>query len=185
MNFLVENEVSQEPSKRRITVQGKYFIEETPSRFIYPNSFASSKMVKISRVAPLLPQDCLEIELPQELPPNSKIIVDSTDQANKNKNWLCQEVDAVNRSVKIKNTTKMPIILGKNQDTSIIKIRPVVTLASQGSLIKSKYNKENKNVENFRRNETTLEFIKRINVHQSPHLTPENVPDDYLKKYIH
>ena len=51
MNFFVENEVSQEPSKRRITVQGKYFNEEISSRFINPNSFASSKMVKISRVA--------------------------------------------------------------------------------------------------------------------------------------
>ena len=37
MNFLIENKISQEPFKQRITVQGKYYIEETPSRFIYPS----------------------------------------------------------------------------------------------------------------------------------------------------
>ena len=181
MNFLVENEICQEPFKRRIIVQGKYFIEETPSKFIYPSSFVTSKMVKINKLTPLFPDTCFEINLPKELPPNCKLIVDSTDQANKNKDWLCQEVQAVNRSIRIENLTKQPIMLGKNQDTSIIKIRPVVTKNPKEHAIKLKYAKENKNIEDFRRKENTLNYVNRINVHQTSPCMDKINPEEHLK----
>ena len=34
MNFLIENKVSQEAHKKRVTINDKYSIEETPAKFI-------------------------------------------------------------------------------------------------------------------------------------------------------
>ena len=183
MNFLVENEIDQEPSKHRVKVRQKYSIQETPSKLIYPTECYSSKTVKIKKIAPLLPDSYIEIQLPHELPPNSKYVVDSTDYANKDKQWLCQEVQAVNRSIKIENNTAKPIILGKNQDTSIIKIRPVISHDLKDSKIVTKYAAENENLKDFKIKENTLDYVKRINRHQHVSQPPaDNDPEQYLKQ---
>ena len=182
MNFLIENKISQEPFKHRITVQGKYYIEETPSRFIYPSEFPVSKTVTIKRISPLLPNDIMDIELPKDFPPNARIIVDSSDQANNNREWLCQEVLAVNRSIKIKNASSKPILLGKNKDTSVIKIRPVTQSPQTVSVVQSKYNKENQNMADFKVKENTLEYVKRINKIQYCPQIPSS--DDKEKEYL-
>ena len=143
MNFLFENEVSQEPYKHRITVKDKYYIEETPSQFIYPKDAPISQTVNIKRVAVLHPNEFYEINLPKHYPSNTKFVVDSSDQANSDQTWLSQEVHAVNRSLKVKNETSKPIILGKNQDTSVIKIRPVISSSDKISKIDIKYKNDN------------------------------------------
>ena len=122
MNFLLENIDCQEPQKHRITVQEKYSIEETPPQIIYSASMPVTKTVNIKKMHTLLPNDHMQIDLPEQFPSNAKLVVDSTDQANPNQTWLCQEIQAVNRTLIIENTTSQPIILGKNQDTSVLKL---------------------------------------------------------------
>ena len=183
MNFLIENEINQEPFKHRITVKGKYSIEETPSQFVYPADFKCSRTVKIKQIAPLFPGATLELQLPNQLPPNSKFIVDSTDHANKDKYWLCQEVQAVNRTIKIENVTSKPIILGKNQDTSIVKIRPVINQSFNETKFNSKYKMENTNISEYRIRESTLDYVQRINASQkTSQSTPKLNPEEYLKQ---
>ena len=190
MNFLFENEVSQEPYKHRITVKDKYYIEETPSQFIYPKDAPISQTVNIKRVAVLHPNEFYEINLPKHYPSNTKFVVDSSDQANSDQTWLSQEVHAVNRSLKIKNETSKPIILGKNQDTSVIKIRPVISSSDKISKIDIKYKNDNSNNEDFIKSECTLEYVQRINAkHKTYQPPPEDLfipskvdPEEYLKK---
>ena len=66
MNFLIENEVSQEPHKHRVTVNDKYSIEETPSNFIYSSQCPTSLTVNLIRISVLLPNSSLDVKLPQE-----------------------------------------------------------------------------------------------------------------------
>ena len=162
MNFLLENSICQEPHKHRITVQEKYSIEETPPQLIYPFTTPTSKTVNIKKIRTLLPNDHVEINLPEQFPSNARIVVDSTDQANLNQNGLCQELQAVNRTVKIVNDTPQPIILGKNQDVSVLKIRPVKS-SPINSQIYTKYEKDNMNLEDFKKDESTLDYVTRIN----------------------
>ena len=187
MNFLIENKVSQEPHKKRVTINDKYSIEETPSKFIYSSDTPASHTVNIKRISVLLPESSFEVKLPEEYISNSKVVVDSTDQANFNQTWLCQEVQAVNRSVKITNETLKPIILGKNQDTAVVKIRPVVT---KDSFIQEKFKDSNINILDFKKVEDTLTYIKRINEHHSTLQPPSEDlfipelpdPEEYLAK---
>ena len=186
MNFLVENKIAQEPHKHRITVQEKYSIEETPAQFIYPKGAAASKTVNVKRIAVLLPNESLEINLPKDYPSNSKYIIDSSDQANQNKLWLCQEIQAVNRSLKITNETPKPIILGKNQDTAVLKVRPVRTTSYKHSNIDNKYNSSGSNFKEFHKEEDTLAYVHRINSEQAPpsdlFIPEETDPNEYLSK---
>ena len=190
MNFLIENEVSQEPHKHRVTVKEKYSIEETPAKFIYESDTPTSQTVNIKRISVLMPTATLEINVPNEYPPNCKFVVDSTDQANNDQTWLFQEVQAVNRSIKITNETSKPIILGKNQDSSIIKVRPVTSSPADDSMIKLKYKSTNSNVGEFEKSEDTLAYVQRINSNhrtiQPPPLDlyiPDHPdPEEYLSK---
>ena len=178
MNFLIENEVTQEPSKHRVTVKDKYSIQETPAKFVYPTETPPSKTVNIKRLAVLAPNDTIEINLPEDYFPNSKFVVDCTDQANSDQTWLCQEIEAVNRSLIITNETKRPIILGKNQDTSVIKIRPIKTPSSntENSQIITKYNSLNNNVKDFNKLEDTEAYVQRINTnYRNIHPPPEDL----------
>ena len=161
MNFLLENNVCQEPHKHR--VQEKYSIEETPPQMIYSASIPVTKTVNIKKMHTLLPNDHMQIDLPEQFPSNAKLVVDSTDQANPNQTWLCQEIQAVNRTLIIENTTSQPIILGKNQDTSVLKLRPITSIPKNNSHIYTKYEKDNLNLEDFQKDECTLEYVDRIN----------------------
>ena len=161
MNFLLENNVCQEPHKHR--VQEKYSIEETPPQMIYSASIPVTKTVNIKKMHTLLPNDHMQIDLPKQFPSNAKLVVNSTDQANPNQTWLCQEIQAVNRTVMIENTTSQPIILGKNQDTSVLKLRPITSIPKNNSHIYTKYEKDNLNLEDFQKDECTLEYVDRIN----------------------
>ena len=190
MNFLFENEVCQEVYKHRIIVKDKYFIEETPSQFVYAKDIPISQTVNVKRVAVLHPNEFYEINLPKYYPSNSKVIVDSSDQANSDQTWLSQEIHAVNRTLKIKNETSKPIILGKNRDTSVLKVRPVISSPNEVSRIDVKYKNDNSNNQDFIKSECTLEFVQRINsqhrTYQPPPedlFIPEKVdPEEYLNK---
>ena len=57
MNFLYDNKITQEPHKHRVTVDGKYSIEETLSEFIYKTGIPISKAVPISRIKTLMGGD--------------------------------------------------------------------------------------------------------------------------------
>ena len=50
MNFLIENKISQEPYKRRIVVDNKFTIEETPASFLHLPSTPYSKTVKVKKL---------------------------------------------------------------------------------------------------------------------------------------
>ena len=175
MNFLIENKICQEPHKKRVTINDKYSVEETPATFIYSSESPASLTVNLKRISVLLPDSSFEVKLPEEYIANSKVVVDSTDQANFNQTWLCQEVQAVNRSVKITNQTSKPIILGKNQDTSVLKMRPVVTKLNPNSIIEEKFSNQNNNIMDYKKVENTLTYIKRINEH---HKTLKSPPTD-------
>ena len=108
MNFLIENKVSQEPFKHRIIVDNKYTIEETPAALLSSPSLPYSKTVNIKKVRTVLDEETFDIQLPEEFPPNSKFVVDSTDQANTDQSWLFHEVEAVNRTLKIQNQSGKP-----------------------------------------------------------------------------
>ena len=94
MNFLIENKVAQEPYKHRIVVDNKYTIEETPATFVYPTDVHFSKTVNVKRLSILAPNETFDIKLPEGYQPNSKFIIDCTDQANSDQEWLCQEVQS-------------------------------------------------------------------------------------------
>ena len=138
----------------------------------------------------LLPSSSLEVKLPEEYLANTKFVVDSTDQANANKTWLCQEIEAVNRTLKITNQTTRPIIFGKNKDTSVIKIRPVVSQTRPISIVDSKYRSHNENISEFNVRENTLDYVRRINsVHRNLQPLPNDLyipaqpdPEEYLRK---
>ena len=190
MNFLIENKVSQEPHKHRVTVNDKYSIEETPAKFIYSSDAPTSLTVNLKRISVLLPSSSLEVHIPNEYLANSKFVVDSTDQANADKTWLCQEIEAVNRTLKITNQTARPIILGKNKDTSVIKIRPVVSQTRLRSIIDAKYTNQNDNINEFNVRENTLNYVRRINSdHRNLQPPPNDLyipvkpdPEEYLRK---
>ena len=182
MNFLMENKVCQEPFKRRIIVDNKYTIEETPAALIYPSTLPFTKTVKIKKIKALFNEDVFEFELPGEYPPNSKVIVDSTDQANRDKNWLFQEIEAVNRTLKIVNDSGHVKTLGKNKDTSIIKIRPVVDIKTV--FPSNPFQSKDVNAKsNYWLQEDTKSFVTRINKCLPQEISINNRPNpmDYLK----
>ena len=154
MNFLMENKVAQEPYKHRIVVNNKYTIEETPAKFVYPTDTPSSKTVNIKRVKILAPNETLDIDLPEDYTPSSKFIIDSTDQANSDQDWLCQEVEAVNRCITMKNDSGKFILLGKNQETSVIKIRPVVDISEHARRAQIIKTQDSSNLVEFNQTET-------------------------------
>ena len=147
-------------------------IEETPANFIYPSECPTSLTVNLKRISVLLPNSSLSVKLPEEYEANSKVVVDASDQANSNRTWLYQEVQAVNRTVKITNQTSKPNILGKNQDTSVLKMRPVVTR----SFIEEKYTNSNKNITEFNKIENTRTYVNRINAQRSILKSPSKNP---------
>ena len=105
----------------------------------------------------------------------SKFVLDSTDQANSDQGWLCEEVQAVNRTIKVTNKTLKPIILGKNQETSVIKVRPVKTTSNKHSIIDLKYFSSSSSSEDYKKNEDTRTYVQRIN---EKHLTSQPPPSD-------
>ena len=162
MNFLIENKVSQEPYKHRIVVDNKYTIEETPATFVYPPETPHSKTVKIKKLKTVHIDQPFEILLPIDFPPNSKVIVDSSDQANPNQGWLFQEVEAVNRTLKITNDSKQVKLLGNNGDASVLKLRPIIgfqeTLKDQNTSAETSVN-----LNQFLRKENTKIYVSKLN----------------------
>ena len=162
MNFLIENKVSQEPFKHRIIVDNKYTIEETPAALLSSPSLPYSKTVNVKKVRTVLDEETFDIQLPEEFPPNSKFVVDSTDQANTDQSWLVHEVEAVNRTLKIQNKSGKPKILGKNKDTSVLKIRPVIDLPD--SSLKLPFRVEDTlSKTRFKTKEDTKTYVENIN----------------------
>ena len=167
MNFLIENKVSQEPYKRRIVIDNKYTIEETPALLLHSPETPYSKTINVKKIKTLLQEETFDLQLPQEFPPNSKVVVDSTDQANTDQTWLLQEVEAVNRTLKIENSSGVPKILGKNKDTSIIKVRPIINLPE--SPIQYPFRKDDAiNKKKYQVNECTKSYVEKINSIQLP-----------------
>ena len=130
-----------------------------------------------------------DVELPLEYPSNSKVIVDSSDQANSNQNWLYQEVEAVNRNIRIINTSGSPKILGNKKDTSVIKIRPVFTVSGNTDLEALNphlsTNRGSFNKANFHVKESTRTYTARINSSDSLNVAEQSstlkTPEECLK----
>ena len=187
MNFMMENKVSQEPYMHRILVDRKYSIEETPSKFIYPSDIPQSKTTKIKQITVVPKNESFKVQLPSEYLKSSKFVVDASDQANSNQDWLFQEVEAVNQTLTILNDSGKDVILGKTGDTSVIKIRPVVDINQDD---KTHVNKsENYNYREFKRQEDTKTYVSRLNSKfhdQNPlpkdaFIPEKSDPEEYLK----
>ena len=203
MNFLVENKISQEPYKHRIVVDNKFTIEETPASFTHLPSTPYSKTVNLKKIKAILNDGYFDVDLPPEYPPNSKVIVDASDQANADQVWLFQEVEAVNRNIKIVNSSGSPKVLGKNKDTSVLKIRPVIDSQnnknppltshfSKDTPDRSDYSKQHmgvasvsSNTTNYKIVESTRNYVARINSSksslESEHPLSSLNPEEYLK----
>ena len=94
-------------------------------------------------------------------------MVDATDQANLDRTWLFQEIEAVNRTIKISNNSGTCISLGKNKDTSVIKIRPIVEIGKER--LNSTFRLDDSlSKKNFLVKENTRDYVARINL-----VTPE------------
>ena len=161
MNFLIENKVTQEPHKHRIVVDNKYTIEETPAKFIYPPDTQQTKTINIKKLSVVPHNETFEIRVPEEYKANSRFIIDSTDQANSDQNWLFQEVEAVNRTLTVVNESGKPVMLGKNGDTSVIKIRPVVDISiKKAQIIKTE---DASTFNAFKKVEDTKNYVVNLN----------------------
>ena len=161
INFLIENKISQEPCKHRVVVENKFTIEETPAAFAHPPDLPYSKTVKIKKIKAVFNGEYFDITLPKEYPSNSKVVVDSSDQANIDKDWLFQEVEAVNRTLKIVNHSGDVKTLGKNKDTAVIKIRPLVDISTEVSQPNIQVNAKSKL--NYWVKEDTKTFVLKTN----------------------
>lgn len=159
MNFLVENQIDQQPSKHRIVVQDKFYVEETlPQSKI--ESEKKSFPVKIpAKKKSILPGQSLKLDLPCNVdnPPNATFMLE-TDQANKRDTWLLQEVESVNRTISVTNHTRDPYILGKDQDTFLLKIRPVSNLKKNPDQEMPSFNAQKE----FEKKECTMHYFQRI-----------------------
>ena len=186
MNFLIENKVTQEAYKHRIVVDNKYTIEETPASFVYPPDTQLSKTVNIKKISILSSDESFEVKVPPEYQANSKFIIDSTDQANTDQDWLFQEVEAVNRTLTIVNDSGKLVILGKNRDTSIIKLRPVVDIPEKAMKVQIIKTEDSSTFKDFMKVEDTKDYVSNLNSNQKLPFkdlltTSKQEPFDYLK----
>ena len=160
MNFLIENQIDQQPAKHRIVVKDKFYIEETlPEASLENNS--QPIPVKIPKSAKcIFPGQALKLNVSdQTITPNGNYMI-CPDQSNNNDSWLLQETELVNRTISITNNTKEPIIFGTKQDTHILKLRPITN--QDNTHVQDRISKFNPKQE-FNKQESTLSYIQRIN----------------------
>ena len=160
MNFLIENQIDQQPAKHRIVVKDKFYIEETLPEASLENNKPTIP-VKIPKSAKcIFPGQTLKLNVDdQNITPNGNYMI-CPDQSNKNNSWLLQETELVNRTISIANNTKEPIIFGTKQDAHIIKLRPITY--QDNTHVQHMITNFNPKQE-FNKQESTLSYIQRIN----------------------
>ena len=186
MNFLIENQIDQQTSKHRIVVQDKFYIEETPPEMNLSSDVQSVPIPLKKQCKSILPGQCLKLDLPliPQLPDNATYMIE-TDQANTNNTWLLQETKAVNRSIRIQNNSNIPVLIGKNQETSIVKVRPVTTFSPEKNE-KIQHTHTFNTTKEFNKKENTLQYIKRINQYTGNQpQPPEPASETDILKHIH
>ena len=99
-------------STRTVKIGRKYSIPWSPSEFLLtPDKPAA--VVKIARTTVLLHDDTLEMDVPCNFPSNSTLLV--YPHSDKITDFFApQQVEAVGRTVKIKNYSSEPLVLEKN-----------------------------------------------------------------------
>ena len=79
-------------------------------------------LYNLRKIGVIWPGDKVVLELPEEIPPNSNIIIEPRIE-NKINDWLPQEVQADEKTFTISNLSSSPVVYGKGKDTEMIQIR--------------------------------------------------------------
>jgi hypothetical protein len=111
--FFTKHNVDIYYSSRKVLFSKKYAIPWTPANFIEsPN--ATSELVRIARTQVLLADDTIDVPLPASFEPNTTVFI-TPHSNNLLDTFPPQEIEAVGRTIKIKNESSNPVILKKHE----------------------------------------------------------------------
>ena len=110
--YFVQHQIDICYSTRTAKIGRKYSIPWSPSEFLLTKDKPAA-VVKIARTTVLLHDDTLELDIPCNFPSNSTFLV--YPHSDKITDFFApHQVEAVGRTVKIKNYSSEPLVLEKN-----------------------------------------------------------------------
>ena len=101
--FMERNKVVQELHNKRIVVDGKFFILETPALCPNPIPDLQFSSISLQSIPMISPYSFVDIELPASLEPNQTYLIKPSDDSS---HWQPQTLQAVGNLIKFQNDSE-------------------------------------------------------------------------------